>query len=204
MGAHTYGWILKKSLGNGSGSDKLQCAAIGAAGKWVNIGSSSGMQSIEYFQGVEFIESTSFERSSQLEASVTASVTGCFVFGEASLEVSASYGQSFARTVSSTVTKSESISLVHDFGPGTVWQWQWSIADVCSANPSLTTNNLALTRGNFEPPCCLPGYALDEGRPHGPCFEGSPCSCSSEVCNAQPTNDGCVEGVGTRGRNLRG
>ena len=196
---NTYGWIMKRSIGSGSRTEKLQCAAVGAHGYWKPLKYSNEMQTIRYTEGVSLTSESSIERTSFWETSVTASVSAGFSFGSASLEVSAAYGESYTEVVSEAVEQFQEREFTSSFGKGQVWQFNYDITDICQSEFSIVTADLVVTDNATEPPCCLPGYAL--GKEHGPCAAGSPCSCSPEICNAdpeEPTNCG-----GER-RNLRG
>ena len=197
----SYGWIMKRTVGNGSRSERLQCAARGANGHWVPIKYSNQQQTITYTSGVEFTSTQTFERTTSWEGSVTASVSGGFSFGDASLEVSATFGQSYTQIVENALSQFDAQEFTSSFGAGQVWQFQYEITDICDSEFNIVTADLVVTPGATEPPCCLPGYAL--GREHGPCAQGSPCSCSPEVCNADPEDPNIFCGGGAR-RNLRG
>lgn len=193
-GFKSYTWILKTTFGQGNGSDSLKCAATSSTGRWVPLAYSNGHQEIKYAEGVEEsrTKETSFERSTNWNLSVTKSITGGFDFkafsASSSLEISASIGGSFSNSVSEAVgkTASEEFSITTSFGPGQVWQFVYEVRDLCyDGTWDLKMNDLVLTAGKHEPPCCLPGYAVSVGSEHGPCSDGTPCSCSKDVCSGE-------------------
>ena len=44
----------------------------------------------------------------------------------------------------------------------------------------INTNDLVITEGTFNPPCCLPGWFEDADVAHGPCAPGSPDLCGKD------------------------
>jgi hypothetical protein len=113
---------------------------------------------------------------------VTASVTAGFkIFGAGGSatvtgEVSASISHQYTSTFSMTTTQKHGFS----FGPGVVWQWQFTINDGCGATIG-SGHDLQLTGGAYELPCCLPGYFQDITKPLGDCHAPSPNMCSPSV-----------------------
>lgn len=190
----TYQWIMRKGLGSGYRSDGLRCPALMGAsvGQWTVYKYANAGQKITYEEGITRSSEESVTNTKQWQTSVTRSVAAGFELkgfsAGTSVEVSFEYGESMESSVRSAVEKTQMASYETVFDePGQIWQFRYFIRDACYPDTwSMATKDLVITKGRFEPPCCLPGYALDPRRQHGPCAAGSPCMCSDEVCNSQP------------------
>ena len=64
--------------------------------------------------------------------------------------------------------KTSSTTYTDTFGAGTVWQFQFRAATPCG-NATIRGNHFLVTPSSSQPPCCLPGMALNLSQPHGPC-----------------------------------
>jgi hypothetical protein len=122
---------------------------------------------------------------------VTATVEAGFSLfgaeGSVSLEVSGSIAGELSREVSRSVeVTTEQTETTTFTSAGTVWQFQYDVADLCIPKWVLKTSSLIRTKGAFEPPCCLPGYALDPDNYYGPCANATPCTCAPSICFATP------------------
>lgn len=186
-----YKWTLKTQEDQ---PDKTCHANPTSRGNWETLTYSSGPQTVSYTYGLEdsIANDESFSRTDSWELSVTASVENDFAFGKASLEVSATVGGEMTKSVSQLITKTSSSeeSYEYEMQAGQVWQFVYTFTDPCHAEPwHVFANNLVSTSGRFEEPCCLPGYALDPAKQHGPCAVDSPCTCSDDVCGiASPSS----------------
>jgi nitrate reductase cytochrome c-type subunit len=160
------------SLGFYFGPDIDHCINItNTSGTWTPIANTdaSGTQ-IQYSYGTA--HSYSATQTSSWSTAVTRSISAGFTF----MGVGASVGVS--STTARGVTESSSTS----FGtvststtsytaprPGTIWQWRWNVSDNCGSSTSASHFNLVTTKGVFNPPCCLPGFAADPGNYSGAC-----------------------------------
>merc|ERR1712014_547489 len=91
--------------------------------------------------------------------------------GGLSAGVSGTLSRSIAKEYSSEFSMSKTETHTFNYGAGVVWQWQFTITDQCGSS-TVSGNDMALTPGAFEPPCCLPGYAKNVSVPHGACAAG--------------------------------
>jgi len=188
----TYKWILKHGPGRHDRTDALECAAYGASGKWETRGYTNGQNAYEFTEGVSTSRTTTdtFESSLEWEVSVTNSITSGFEYlsftggeFEVSATIAGSYTTTIEHAVQRTENKEETQTITFD-EPGQVWQFVYSVHDVCVDQPwDLLTNNLVTTDRRGEPPCCLPGHAKNPSIQHGPCEACTPCFCSDEICN---------------------
>jgi hypothetical protein len=189
-------WIISTSLSDGSTSNALACQAIPSAtqGSWVSInGVYNGLQQkVSYTVGTTTTDSKSVTNTDAWKKSITGTASAGFVFmgASASIKVSATgeFSGSQQSSVSEAVTQTESQTFEADFNQGQVWQFVFNAADVCDVKGfSINVEELVLTNGKYDYPCCLPGYFAKDSDPHGPCVVvdgiASPCACSADVCN---------------------
>jgi hypothetical protein len=78
--------------------------------------------------------------------------------------VAKGYSQTFSETSTTTHT--------YQFGPGMVWQWQFTITDPCGSS-IIMGKDLRLTAAMPFPPCCIPGWEKNITDPHGDCYPDS-------------------------------
>lgn len=69
---------------------------------------------------------------------------------------------------SDVLTTAENDSYSYSVTPGQVWQWTWVTVDTDGTSTSLT-NDLVVTNGTYDVPCCIPGYFTDPANPTGSC-----------------------------------
>jgi len=180
--ASTYQWIVRKLSGDGGRVDARHCAAVSANGYWFPFKYSNAQESeIQISEGVIRTFTESASRTKSWERSVTASISSDFSFGDASLEVSTTYGESMTSSVESAISKSKLTTHTSTFGPGQMWQFVYDVRDIC-VSWELKTKDLVITYSKEHEPCCLPGLAQDIHNQHGPCRGTSPCQCSDDVC----------------------
>jgi hypothetical protein len=196
-------WIISTTLSDGSTTDALACQAIPSAtqGSWVPINGiyNGNQQKVTYTVGTTTTDSQSVTSTDAWKKSITGTASVGFSFLGASAEVSISvtgeFSESQASSVSQAVAQSESQTFEADFNQGQVWQFVYDAADVCdTAGFTINVEELVLTNGQYDPPCCLPGYFVDDNNPHGPCVAingiASPCTCSDDICNGAPPSRG--------------
>jgi hypothetical protein len=108
------------------------------------------------------------------------------------LEVSAEVSHDFANTHSRTFSESTLTSETHTFaGAGTAWQYVLRASEI-GGTSEIRLNGYAVTRGEYAPPCCLPGYWKDPTKPTGDCNRGSPNICQKISYTTDVNNDTLV------------
>jgi hypothetical protein len=168
---------------------------------WVAInGVYNGIQQkVSYTIGTTTTDSQSVTKTDAWKNSITATASAGFSFmgASASIKVSASgeFSGSQASSVGQAVMQSQSQTFEVDFNQGQVWQFVFDAADVCDVTGfAINIQELVLTKGKYDYPCCLPGYFVDDSNPHGPCVAingtASPCTCSDDICNGTPPSRG--------------
>ena len=155
-----------------------------ASGEWRALVYTNGGQEVSYTAGVTTTDGS--ERTKEWNAGVQTTVSAGFNFlgisGQAS--VTGSFSRSTSSMVSRSVQESTSQTLTTSFEApgGQVWQFAYTVQDSCGV-ADIKTRDLVSTANRGEPPCCLPGFAVTANRQHGPCVAGSPCTCSTRICN---------------------
>jgi hypothetical protein len=147
------------------------CSAImDKAGRWVEVASSPGAQTLTYSHGVEHGKSVTDSKT--WGHSTTSSVSAGFSFFGISISSSVSHmtSESFTKSHTSTFSMSDTESYTTQMGAGTVWQFQMDIKDNCGLS-GVKFNDLQLTQSGLNPPCCLPGYFVNISHPEGECLE---------------------------------
>lgn len=188
--------------GDENGSSQYACAAISfpqiptcgvtfVTGKWVpHVYANADTNTISYEEGITRSDEYAESRTSSWEASVTASVTSGFAFGEVEVEVGFKYGEDLTETVTSALSQTSIVTNTLEFGPGRIWQFVLDITDECATDGwQMKTRDLVLTESNTHPPCCLPGFAEDPLKQHGPCNNSSPCQCDAAICSLSDAPD---------------
>jgi hypothetical protein len=196
-------WIISTTLSDGSTSNALACQAIPSAtqGSWVAINGiyNGNLQKVTYTVGTTTTDSKSVTNTDAWKNSITGTASAGFSFMGASASISVSatgeFSGSQASSVGQAVAQSESQTFEADFNQGQVWQFVFDAADVCDVTGfSINIEELVLTKGKYDYPCCLPGYFVDDNNPHGPCVAingiASPCACSDDICNGTPPSRG--------------
>jgi hypothetical protein len=147
------------------------CSAImDKAGRWVEVASSPGAQTLTYSHGVEHGKSVTDSKT--WGHSTTSSVSAGFSFFGISISSSVSHMTSefFTKSHTSTFSMSDTESYTTQMGAGTVWQFQMDIKDNCGLS-GVKFNDLQLTQSGLNPPCCLPGHFVNISNPEGECLE---------------------------------
>lgn len=137
------------------------CQCIrGVSGRWVNIQSTPGPSSLSVTVGMD--RSYTTENTSTWANTVTTQTQAGFkAFGFGTqVTVTGETSQTLGTSLSGTFQETTTMQREFDFSAGVVWQWQMIPDSVCG-QASVLTSNFAVTEGLYDPPCCLPGYALD-------------------------------------------
>lgn len=148
-------------------------------GQWLQIQSSSSDQSVEFQKGVTRSYTVSDTRTWGTTVSANAGVSFGFSGVGITAGVSGSLSQSIAKGYTSEFEMSSTETHTFNYGPGVVWQFQFTVTDRCGSS-TIKGNDLALTKGAIDPPCCLPGYSRNISVPHGDCAAG-PNVCSTQT-----------------------
>ena len=135
---------------------------------WVPISSASTQQTVSYGTGRVAIGETTHDSGSS--SNIGFSIGVGMSFGPVHVGVSLAFGvnEAFQATTSHAFEESTGQTFTTAYGPGVVWQWQWFIETAC-ANHTASAQDMRVTPSLDEPPCCLPGYERELGRPHGWC-----------------------------------
>jgi len=139
------------------------------SGEWHVLQTVGTHQTLEFSRGVTHSYTHGSDHS--WSQSVTTSVEAGFEAFGADTKVTVSSTTAYELTLSHSTTFETSYGekFTEDFDAGTVWQWAWAVTDGCGKS-QITSNDLVLTRGVWDPPCCLPGYAYDARKPTGRCM----------------------------------
>jgi CEL-III C-terminal len=196
-------WIISTTLSDGSNSHVLACQAIPKAtkGSWVAInGMNNGnQQKVSFMVGTTKANSQEVTTTDAWKKSITDTVSGGFQFLGASnsveVPVTGVFSESQQSSINEALMQCWSQTIEADFNQGQVWQFVLNTADVCDVTGfSITVEELVLTKGKNDYPCCLPGYFVDDNNPHGPCVSvngiNSPCACSDDICKGTPPSRG--------------
>lgn len=150
-----------------------QCKASSVTGRWVPIKTSNAReQTVKFHSGTsrDYVQGSSEEWGTSVKATVSQS------FGFEAVGVSSETSLSVTTGASHTMAESYGASFRSDswtensdtFGPGTVWQWQFSARDPCG-DSTTAKSDLRLTPAAAYPPCCLPGFEKNLTNPHESC-----------------------------------
>jgi len=145
------------------------CSSItNKAGAWQYVQTVSAPQTITLKHGVK--HSYTDTTTETWGESVTVSVSSGFdAFGLASrVTVSSETSHSLAQTYTKTFEETDEQDFTDTFDAGTIFQWAWTITDLCGKSKVKGTD-LVRTNGTFQPPCCLPGFAADPKDYTGKC-----------------------------------
>jgi hypothetical protein len=136
---------------------------LNVTGQWVPIYDSSGAQEYELIQGTR--HQTTNISSHTWGSTVTKVVQTGFEFlgiGGVSTKVTGTTSHDFGTENEQLFSTDSTTTWTSKFGPGTVWQWQWTIYSRVGkdlARSSTFTQDSKLTKGRWDPPCCLPGLS---------------------------------------------
>jgi hypothetical protein len=78
-----------------------------------------------------------------------------------SQEVTAAMSDSYSTEFSRTTQVERTYTFAEDDVTKQLWQFVMSPSDSCGHAASTDINEIALTKGRYEPPCCAPGWATD-------------------------------------------
>lgn len=153
-------------------------------GEWKNTFKfSNGHQTFTMTHGTSRSYSSSVDTTWASEVTTTVSA-GFKPFGiGADVSVSASISKSLSMSQSETFSteKSESYSVTF-YQAGTIWQWVWTVKDVCGTSTAYA-EVFVITNDALTKPCCLPGYFKNASDIRSECLPGSPRdpSCSADA-----------------------
>merc|ERR1711976_356235 len=167
--------VMFSQPGHDKFNDKMpmavyDCSAIKEkAGRWVEVASSPGSQTLTYSHGVTHGKSVTDSKT--WGTATTRSVSAGFSFLGFSISASVSHesSKSFTKSHTSTFSMSDEESYSTTMGAGTVWQFQMDIQDNCGFS-GVKFNDLQLTQSSLHPPCCLPGHFVNNTDPRGECL----------------------------------
>jgi len=139
-----------------------------AAGKqsgswmWVEAIANSGVKQYSYHSTERNTQSSSSEWSESLTVSVSEGFTYSGVSG--SVEVSSAAARTQARSLETALQEGYAETQTYDISPETVgmglWQFEFTATDTCQHTEKIKTHEFIYTKGRFQSPCCLPGYAM--------------------------------------------
>jgi len=130
------------------------------SGRWVNIQSNPGPSTLSVTVGVDRSYTTA-STSTWSNSVTTQTQAGFKAFGIGTqVTVTGETSQTIGSSLSETFQETTTVQQEFDFPAGVVWQWQM-IPDSPCGQASVLTSNFAVTDGLYDPPCCLPGYALN-------------------------------------------
>ena len=139
-------------------------------GTWVPISSSSGESSITYTYGVthQYVHATDSSWGTSTTVTAEAGFEAEFPGGGASgkISVSEQASRSVAKGYATTFASTTEETYTYKFGPGQVWQWQFTVIDPCGST-TVMGKDLRLTAGIPASPCCIPGWEKDITNPYG-------------------------------------
>merc|ERR1711865_1369270 len=148
------------------------------SGSWKNIQSSDGgQQSVKFTTGVSrlFTVTNAYKWGKTAGDKAGAS----FIIGAStSSHVSSSIAKSYMNAFTATTGTTKTFTFTK---PGVVWQWQF-IVETAGASCGKTVvggSDLVLTEGQYDKPCCLPGYMTDITNPGKTACCDGPRICTS-------------------------
>lgn len=162
--------LQPQKAGNHLSTAINDCTAVfGKHSHWVQVGSSPGSQQLQFSYGVD--RSYSVSNTGSWSKSTTESMTGGFSYDGFSLSRTVSDGTSRQYTLShsSTFSTSQMDTYVTTLPAGVVWQFQVGVQDNFGTS-TVHMRDFQVTDSAASPPCCLPGYFLDESDPRGDCI----------------------------------
>lgn len=154
---------------NNCPAPEKHCSKIGKkSGEWKYVQSVSSTQSVSFRHGVtrSYTNTNTKTWSQSVTVSVSAGFNVLVAKGDVSVSSTTAYEE--AKAYSSTFEETDETTFTDQFKAGTIWQWVWTIEDECGRSIVKGTD-VVRTRGTFEPPCCLPGFALDPKNYAGKC-----------------------------------
>lgn len=193
-------WILRDFAGNGNRTDGFSCGAVKAMGKWVHLTAvdKGTVGHVKYVVGIVDRKGvpSNWQHTPSWEQSILSSVSRGFnVLAERKLssdtlasdtkhKVDSFYGSILVKgivDVGDIFKTKKNLRYPLPFGHQ-AWQFEFNIEDLCVESWRLNIDAIVVTASNDDMPCCLPGFELDSGVPHGPCRISSPCFCDKSIC----------------------
>jgi hypothetical protein len=145
------------------------CTAVrGKIGRWIDVASSPGNQTMELSYGVD--RSYEVESVAHWGRSTTISLKLGFEYEgfKGQLKVSHTTSYDFTESHTSTFSMSQKETYTTSLDAGVVWQFQVTVEDDCGTS-SVHMKDFQVTSNLVSPPCCLPGYFQDDKDPLGGC-----------------------------------
>jgi hypothetical protein len=144
-------------------------AVISKTSHWVQVGSSPGPQELQYSYGVD--RSYEVTQTGAWSKSVSHSVTAGFSYDGAKLTTTVSHNtsQEYTMSHSSTFSTSQLETYSTQLPAGVAWQFHMFIEDNCGTS-TVHMRDFQVTDSAANPPCCLPGYFINETDPLGDCM----------------------------------
>lgn len=162
--------IQPQKAGNHLSTTINDCTAVfGKNAHWVQVGSSPGSQELQFSYGVG--RSYTVSKTGSWSKSTTHSMIAGFSYDGLSMSTTVSHSTSREYTIShsSTFSTSQMETYVTTLPAGVVWQFQMGVQDNCGTS-TVHMRDFQVTDSAANPPCCLPGYFLDESDPRGDCI----------------------------------
>jgi len=149
-----------------NGECLADCKANLVQGVWMGRFSIAGpiAETFKWGTQKQYSSSTTSTWSSSVTSSVEAGID-IKGFASAKASVGSDIGSELAQNDEQTWTANQEFDFQITFD-GTevgkyVWQFSYNITDTCTHEEHTVTKEYTLSRGLFEPPCCVPGYNLD-------------------------------------------
>jgi len=174
-----------KDNGAGSCAYDLNYYVKSVSGRWKHISYSSGPQSVSIAVGTTHSYTVSDTHKWAVSASAKTGLGFTFldVAGLKGPEVSAQASYEYTVQHTDIFTETKTITKTYQFPAGTVWQFELVVENL-GGSTVMRPTDFAQTDGDFDNPCCLPGYASDPSQQHGPCKAG-PDGKVFDVCKAE-------------------
>lgn len=142
------------------------CRATSVVGRWVpHNGQIFTTGSEVWSKGMRYQHSESKTVGWKESVTYKASEGWTYEGDSGSVEVSTTIAQETSTTYSSawstTSTHSYQVDYTSDMIGRQAWQFQFVVTDSCTHVETGYVAAMAVTTGAFQPPCCVPGYAVD-------------------------------------------
>ena len=144
---------------------KHGCIATEVQGRWAPHGTIVGQITETWEHGTSKTHAES--KTEDWSQSVSITVTqGWSLFGQGgSASITGTISHSTSNTYSREWTVDEKytfqLTWPQEYKGKASWQFRFESSDTCSHREDTFTREFAVTEGQFRPPCCVPGYALD-------------------------------------------
>lgn len=148
-------------------------------GRWVPIASSVGSKQQLITETVGTTHSGTVTNTKTWSSTATAKISAGFSFAGISFgaDISESYTDTLAQSMSSTLSKTKMETYSAYFPPGQVWQWVMEFTGTCGQSLS-KSNNFVVTNSIVAPPCCPMGGFKDASDPSAGCLDELKVTCT--------------------------